>query len=184
MWTVPLKLHRLDKALHNLRILVYLLELMLHVGRNLALAGGQTELIPPRICGVDETDFLFVVFQVLFATFLHLLSLECRLPLGRYKQCDILVDGKQHGIQETVGNHFLQQVKHLRDIIVLHLVATLIVIGKGEKALLLYEHRFHINVAQLVMLQHGLAQRHLHEGASFGGFGHAVQEFFNVFGHR
>ena len=165
-------------------IFVDLLELVLHVRRDLALAGGEAKLIPPRVGWIDEAVFLLVVIQVLFAVFLHFFGLQCGFALGRNKQCNILIHSEKHCVLESCRQHFLQYDNHLRSIVVFYLVATLIVIGKGEKALLLDEHRFHVDVVQLVMFLHGLAQRHLHEGASFGGFGHAVQEFFNVFGHR
>ena len=157
---------------------------MLHVGSDLAFASGQTQLIPPRIRRVDETGFLLVVFQILLTAFLHLFGLKGCLAFGRNQQDNILVDGKQHSIQETIGEHFLQHIKHLRGIIVFHFIATLVMVRKGEHAFLLYQHRLYVDVAQIVMLLRGLAQRHFHEGASSGGFGHAVQEFFNVFGHR
>ena len=88
------ELHRLDQTLHNLGILVYLLELVLHVRRDLAFTSGQAELIPPRVGRIDEAVFLLVVVEVLLAVFLHLLSLDCGFAFARNQQSDILVHGE------------------------------------------------------------------------------------------
>ena len=76
------ELHWLDKTFHNLCILVNLLELVLHVSGNLAFARGQTELAPPRICRIDQTNFLLVMLQALLSAFLDLLDLNRRLTLA------------------------------------------------------------------------------------------------------
>ena len=62
---------------------------MLHIGSNLAVAGCQSEKVPPRIRRVNQTLFLMVVTQINFTVLIDFLAHQRRLAFLADKQSDV-----------------------------------------------------------------------------------------------